>query len=198
MLTWLDFILLAIMIVSALLAMMRGFTREVLSIIAWATAAVAALLAYPRFQDWAREQIQPNWMADIILVLGVFIVVLIVVSYITIRISDVILDSRVGAIDRTLGFAFGLARGLVLVVIAYMFFVWLVPDDRQPQWVADARFKPLLQDTGEALIALLPEDPESTILNLRRQGEGDAVVPPDEAPDADDGDQSIDQLLEGG
>ena len=38
-----------------------------------------------------------------------------------------ILDSRIGALDRTLGFLFGLARGLLIVVVAFMFFSWLVP-----------------------------------------------------------------------
>ena len=47
-----------------------------------------------------------------------------------------VLDSRVGALDRTLGFLFGLGRGLIIVVIAYMFFDWLVPDRSKPDWVA--------------------------------------------------------------
>ena len=43
-----------------------------------------------------------------------------------------VLDSRVGALDRTLGFLFGLARGLVIVVVAFAFFDWLVPTSRSP------------------------------------------------------------------
>ena len=46
-----------------------------------------------------------------------------------------VLDSRVGALDRTLGFLFGLGRGLIIVVVAFMFFDWLVPDRSQPEWV---------------------------------------------------------------
>ena len=49
-------------------------------------------------------------------------------SIITVRISDMMLDSRVGALDRTLGFLFGLGRGLIIVVVAFLFFAWLVPD----------------------------------------------------------------------
>ena len=45
------------------------------------------------------------------------------------------LDSRVGALDRTLGFLFGLGRGLIIVVVAFLFFAWLVPDRKQPDWV---------------------------------------------------------------
>jgi membrane protein required for colicin V production len=204
--TVLDLILLAVMLVSAFLAMMRGFTREVLSIVAWASAAVSALLLFPRLQGWARAQIQPNIVADAALMGGTFLLVLIVVSFITMRLSDLILDSRIGAIDRTLGFLFGLGRGLLLVVIAFLFFTWLVEPKDEPGWVREARFKPLLQNTGEALIALLPEDPEAAILNLRRQGEGEAGGAADADSDSQGGTeapgyrrterQGLDQLLE--
>ena len=58
---------------------------------------------------------------------GTFLLTLLVVSVITVRFSDMVLDSRVGALDRTLGFLFGLARGLIIVVVAFLFFAWLVP-----------------------------------------------------------------------
>ena len=63
---------------------------------------------------------------------GVFLLTLLVVSVVTIRISDMVLDSRVGALDRTLGFLFGLGRGLIIVVVAFAFFDWLVPAKAQP------------------------------------------------------------------
>ena len=67
---------------------------------------------------------------------GIFLLTLLIVSVITVRISDMILDSRVGALDRTLGFLFGLGRGLIIVVVAFLFFAWLVPDRSQPNGCA--------------------------------------------------------------
>ena len=93
-----------------------------------------------------------------------FLGTLLIVSIVTIKISDMILDSRVGALDRTLGFLFGLARGLVIVVVAFLFFDWLVPDRSQPEWVKNAKSRVVLKGTGEWLMSMLPEDPESTIL----------------------------------
>jgi membrane protein required for colicin V production len=75
-----------------------------------------------------------------------------------------ILDSRIGALDRTLGFLFGLGRGLLIVVVAFLFFAWLVPPRTQPTWVANAKSRVVLQSTGDWLISMLPEDPENTIL----------------------------------
>jgi len=180
--TGLDFIVIAVMLVSALLAMVRGLTREVLSIASWVVAAVATLLLFPRYREEFRAFLPSDWpslLADITLAAGIFVLTLIIVSLITVRISDFILDSRIGALDRTLGFIFGLARGFLLVVIAYMFLDWLVPPENQPTWVREARSAPILLQTGNAIIAMLPEDPERAIL--------DRVGDPTEGDTNDDG-----------
>jgi membrane protein required for colicin V production len=160
----LDLILLVVMLISALLAMVRGFMREVLSIASWAAAAILTLYAYPRLKPIVLQYFSNDIVASAICVGGVFLGTLLIVSVITIKISDTVLDSRVGALDRTLGFLFGLARGLVIVVVAFLFFAWLVPDRSQPEWVKNAKSRVVLQGTGQWLMSMLPEDPESTIL----------------------------------
>ncbi len=101
------------------------------------------------------------------------------------RLSDRILDSRIGALDRTLGFLFGLARGLVIVVVAFIFFDWLVPGKQQPAWVANAKSRVVLQATGSWLISLLPEDVDKYISKALKKGPkgGDEDSPPDAPPD---------------
>lgn len=204
--TLLDVILLAVMGLSAVLAMVRGFTREALSIAAWVAAAVATWYFFEPARDLAREHIKfhPQQLVDVGAAATIFIVVLLLVSFITMKISDAILDSRIGPVDRLLGFAFGAARGLLLVVVAFMFFTWLVPEKGQPEWVRTASSKVVLKDAGDKLLAMLPEDPESTILQKlkRRDGSGDAAnqaapAPSDDAPDSNPADkQGIDKLLE--
>ena len=70
---------------------------------------------------------------------AIFFVTLLVVAVITIKISDTVLDSRIGALDRTLGFLFGLGRGLVIMVVAFVFVAWLVPEKAQPKWITEAK-----------------------------------------------------------
>jgi membrane protein required for colicin V production len=156
--SWLDVILIVIMLVSGFLAMVRGFTREVLSIFSWAVAAVAALYFTPRYASMLDPYIDNPSIAQIVFAAGVFIVTLIIVSLITFRISDKVLDSRVGALDRTLGFIFGLARGFLLVAIVFILFTSLARD--QPEWVRNARSYPILQKTQVAIESLLPMNPE--------------------------------------
>src|SRR6188768_1447903 len=146
--TWLDILLLGVMLVSGLLAMIRGFMREILSITAWAVAAVATLLLYPRLLPLAKANISSDIVAIAAVIGGVFLITLLIMSIVTVRISDMILDSRIGALDRTLGFLFGLARGLLIVVVAFMFFSWLVPDKQRPDWVTAAKSLTVLNSTG--------------------------------------------------
>src|SRR6202167_4680931 len=177
--TILDLALLAVMLISGLLAMVRGFMREILSIAAWGAAALVTLYAFGKLLPTAKTYFNNDTVASVVVVAGVFIGTLIVVSIITVRISDMILDSRIGALDRTLGFLFGLARGLLIVVVAYQFFTWLVPDRSQPQWVKSAKSRVVLAGTGQWLISMLPEDPESTILKkLKRPRPEDTESPP--------------------
>lgn len=171
-LTLLDIILLVVMLISAVLAMVRGFMREVLSILSWATAAIVTIYAYPKLLPIAKQYVNHDLVATGIVVGGVFLGTLLVVSIVTIKISDMILDSRIGALDRTLGFLFGLARGLVIVVVAFLFFVWLVPERSQPEWVRNAKSRVVLQSTGQALMSMLPEDPEGYLRRFKRPREG--------------------------
>ena len=163
--TLLDIVLIVVMLISGLLAMVRGFMREVLSITAWILAAAATLYSYGKLLPYAKEYFNSDVVAAVAVVGSVFLLTLLVVSVLTIKVSDMVLDSRVGALDRTLGFLFGLGRGLIIVVVAFQFFTWLVPDRSQPDWVKSAKSRVVLAGTGQWLISMLPEDPESTILN---------------------------------
>jgi membrane protein required for colicin V production len=181
--TLLDIVLIVVMLISGLLAMVRGFMREVLSITAWILAAAATLYSYGKLLPYAKEYFNSDVVAAVAVVGSVFLLTLLVVSVLTIKVSDMVLDSRVGALDRTLGFLFGLGRGLIIVVVAFQFFTWLVPDRSQPEWVRSAKSRVVLTGTGQWLISMLPEDPESTILNKLKKPHPEDTESPDATPD---------------
>jgi membrane protein required for colicin V production len=162
--TLLDIILIGVMLISALLAMIRGFMREVLSIASWVIAALVTIFFYAKLLPYAKTYFNNDIVATAVVIAGLFLGTLLIVSVITVRFSDMVLDSRVGALDRTLGFLFGLGRGLIIVVVAFLFFAWLVPDRSQPEWIRSAKSRVVLQGTGDWLMSMLPDDPESTIL----------------------------------
>lgn len=186
-LTWLDILLIGIMLVSGLLAMMRGFMREALAVVAWIGALLATWVMFPILKQPVRDKIDPDYLADILVIAGVFIFVLVVVSIITMRFSDVVLESRVGALDRTTGFLFGLLRGFVLVVIAYLFFAWLVSPAQRPQWVQSARSLSLIVAAGDYVRTVLPEDLQKQFFDTWKNGGKPDSVEPEKEPEEQPG-----------
>jgi membrane protein required for colicin V production len=168
--SYLDLGLIVIVLISAFLSMVRGFTREVLAIGSWAAAAAAAYFFYPQVMPYTSQLIHKEVIAQAVSAAAVFFVTLIVVSVFTVRLSDAILDSKIGALDRSLGFLFGAARGFLLGVVAFAIFNWLVADKQQPEWVKEARTRPIMIATADRIIQMLPEDTEHTIENWLKNG----------------------------
>lgn len=105
-----DGIVIGVILFSAVLAMVRGFSREILSIVSWGGSAVAAYYLYSLLVPYALHYTADTRIATIASAAVIFLIALIIISFITIRIADFIIDSRIGALDRTLGFLFGAAR----------------------------------------------------------------------------------------
>ena len=174
--TLLDGIVLAVTLFSAVLAMVRGFSREVLAVASWVAAAAAAYFFYPALVHISQDYTGSEKIAMIGSAAVIFLITLIVVSYITMRIADFIIDSRVGALDRTLGF------------VVWMVLLWSldrsVAAPQQPDWVAEAKSKPMLDTLGARLVSMLPEDADAEILNRLKGLSGDEEAPSvDEAAD---------------
>jgi membrane protein required for colicin V production len=184
-LTYLDVALIAIALLSGLLAMYRGLTREILSILSWvaAAAAVAYFIFYhrPIAEDVAQQVGAPVQIAQVAIGALIFLIVLVVVHLVTSRISDAILDSNIGMIDRILGLAFGVVRGFILVVIPFMLYENFFPDQKQQlPWVRNAVTLPYIKQTGDSLRALLVRYIPDKLMNPENPDEqqSGAFVPP--------------------
>lgn len=184
--SYLDLAVLTVVLISGLLALLRGFTREVLAILSWVVAAAAAYYFHPLALPYIKPYIPKENIALAAAAAGVFFATLVVVSLITVKLSDVILDSKVGALDRTLGFLFGAVRGLLLAVVAFVFYNWLVPETSQPEWIKTARTKPILQSSGDKLREYLPDDIDGIVAKLKMKKGGPAnEEPPAEPSDSE-------------
>jgi membrane protein required for colicin V production len=181
--SYIDLGVIAVVLISAVLAMVRGFTREVLAIGSWAAAAAAAV--------YLRDLVEPHLIGQPYMdkesvrqmaAMGlIFVVTLVLVSIITVKLSDLVLDSRVGALDRSMGFIFGAARGFLLCVIAFLFFQWLV-QGKEPEMSRNARLRPVLVETGDKLIAALPDVSFLSTMMKNRLPQGPIEDAPADAP----------------
>lgn len=197
MLTAFDIAVGILVLISALLATARGLTREVLSLVTWAGAAAFAAYMFFYQPQIAQEFVADELWANIATVVVSFIVALIVLHLLTMKIGDWITDSKLGPLDRTLGFVFGALRGILIAVVVVIFADWLVGENPPGmQWYGEAQSLPTMRSLGDGLISLLPESLEEQVNDLIQGGgpiedPGGAIIndeganDPQPAPDAE-------------
>lgn len=157
--TWVDGVLLAVLVLSAAIAYSRGLVREVLGVGAWVGALVFAFLLLPGMRVALGRAVEPAWLADVVAVGSVFIVSLLVLKLLIAWLARRVQASVLGGVDRALGTVFGLARGAFLAVVAYIVAGLFLPaTDRWPEPVRDARALPLVADGARWLVGSLPPD----------------------------------------
>ena len=150
-LTIVDFAVLGILLISGLIAAYRGFLKETLTVSAWLVASLAAVFVWPVTKPFARSFVEPQMLADILALIGVFFMLLIPVSFVSFRLSELVRGTRAGPLDRSMGFVFGIGRGLLVVGLGYLVFSSLAPPKTHPQWVRDARLLPVVKGTADVI-----------------------------------------------
>jgi membrane protein required for colicin V production len=155
-LTVADVAIIGIVLVSALWAFLRGFVREVLGVAAWVGAAFVTLYGFAYVRPYAHQLISIDFVADAVAGVVLFVVSLILFSVISHAISSQVRDSALSAIDRSLGFVFGLVRGAVIVCLAYLLLKWAVPPQDRPAWIMSARSLPAIEQGVALLEQLIP------------------------------------------
>jgi membrane protein required for colicin V production len=153
-LTIVDFGVLGILMISGLIAAYRGFLKETLTVSAWLLASLAAVFLWPITKPFARALVEPKLLADILALVGVFFMLLIPVSFISFRLSELVRGKHAGPLDRSMGFVFGVARGLLVVGLGYLVFSSLAPPKNHPAWLREARLLPVIKGTADVIRSL--------------------------------------------
>ena len=146
----LDFVIIAVLLFSASLSLIRGFTKEVLSITGWVVSGYAAIFLGPSLKPVLANYTDIDWVISGGGMLIVFLIVLIVFSIGGGMIASQLKSSSLGPLDRSLGVLFGAARGFFIICSAYLGISSVIPEDDHPDFIADAQLRPMLQ-TGSAV-----------------------------------------------
>ncbi len=154
----LDIGIIVLLLLSGFLAYARGLVHEVLSVAGWIGAIFATIYGFPLLKPFARLVTEIDIVADFGAGVVIFVVSLILLSLVTRRISKKVKDSALNAVDRSLGFLFGLLRGALICVIAYIGLGMVYPVDDQPEWIFQARSMELLRPGSAMLTELIPEN----------------------------------------
>jgi membrane protein required for colicin V production len=136
--TWFDFAIVTVLVISALLAFVRGLVREVLGLVAWVGAIFTGVWALPRVRPQFKLWLGGSPWVDPVAFAAVFVASLVVLLLISRWISAVVRSSPLGGVDRSLGLVFGLARGAALIILAYIAAGMVVQVDRWPDVVLNA------------------------------------------------------------
>lgn len=160
-----------VIVISAILAYARGFVREVMSIVGWIAAAIIAfifapnalplVLEIPYLGDFIGESRELGILASFAIV---FVVALVIVSLFTPLFSSVVQRSPLGGIDAGLGFLFGVARGVLLVVVALIAYDRIVGDEPIPA-VSESRSAAVFANMQDSVEAQIPSDMPGWILD---------------------------------
>ena len=148
-----DIIVIAVVALSALIAFLRGFVREVLTIGSWLGASLVTLYGIALVQPKFEQMISNKMVADIAAGVSLFLVSLVVFSILSHVIAGFVRGSALTAVDRSLGLLFGLLRGAILVSLAYMLVLWA-----DPNMLRGARTTPMMARGAEILRGLAPKE----------------------------------------
>lgn len=154
-----DLAVFGIILVSALFAFVRGFIKEMLSVAAWLGAVFAAIYGLPYLEPLILEFISEPLIVTAIAASSIFVTTVVLLSLIGHLIAGRIKDSMLSALDRSLGFLFGVVRGGVLISLAFLVLTLVRPDDQtHPKVLREAKTAPFIEMGAEVLRRLVPMD----------------------------------------
>jgi membrane protein required for colicin V production len=153
-----DLTIVVLIVLSGLFAMARGFVREVLSLASWVGAALVTLWGYGYALPYAKRLIEHQLLAQVVTGVTIFIVSLIVFSMIGGGIASLVRGTTLNALDRALGFAFGLVRGALIIAVMWLGLAWAIPAGEHPKWLRGAKLLPAVERLAEYLRNLAPPE----------------------------------------
>lgn len=173
--TAVDTIIFAIMLLSGVLALLRGFVREVVTIVTWVGSAFVALHMLTILGPFMHSLITKDWLADVVAFSIPFFAMLYLLSWLGNKVVLRLSGKDPGPVDGTVGFFFGIGRGFIIVTVSYFVFDLLYDPSTTPEWIADAQFEPVIEDTTDFYYSLFP--------NLKAQTGPKATKPTDKSRD---------------
>ena len=156
-LTQFDAIVLVLLAISAAIGFARGAVREIVALAALFVGAAAAIFGLSESAPIARRFIHPDWLGTAAALLAVFLV-----AYLLVRLVGGMIASQIqgthflGILDRSIGLAIGLGRGLIVLGALNLMFNAATPKDLQPHWIVGSTTWPLAQNMGRLLTTLAP------------------------------------------
>lgn len=162
-LNFVDYIVITILMVSAVLSTLRGMTREALGLVGWPIAIFAAKYAAPVIEPTITDVIRIEGIGQALAWALPFAVTVVFWFVLSNMLSPGLKRAGLGALDNWLGVVFGLIRGYVIVLLIYAVAVVIMAGE--PRQVGEAALTPLIRNGVINLSGVVPEDMRKNILD---------------------------------
>ncbi len=146
-----------LLLVSGVVGFARGATREVSTVVAFVLAAIVSVAALRFTSPMAVSVIHARWLAHAAAILVVFVVAYLCFRLLGGALTRTVQQTSLSGLDRLLGFAIGLVRGVVVLGAFALLLAAAMPPERMPLWISKARLYPLAEAAGGALRAFAPQ-----------------------------------------
>ena len=154
-----DFFILFFIIVSAFFSFLRGFSHESLSLTNWILALFASYNFGGKFTNLINKFINNLFFSNGVSYLLTFLIIFILFSFLTKKISSLIKKSQIGFVDRTGGFFFGILRGYLFVCLCFFAFHFFYKGNKF-LWIEKSKFNFVTLITNEKIVNFLEEESE--------------------------------------
>ena len=186
----LDYVILAIVFVSALIALNRGLIKEVLSIVGWLLSTIIIVYSLPVCVPFVKKYIESGIIAGIVTSLVIFVVFFVIWIYTTSSVVGKIRTSKLNGLDRFLGLFFGVMRAFLLIVLFNIMVSWIIPNEKQPEMLVKSKYYQLAGTFAKPLENMIPQETLKLIKDQTLP-----IKPDKETAENDTKDEDIDDSL---
>lgn len=152
---WVDWVLLAVIVVSTLISLIRGFIREVLSLVAWVLAFWVAITFAEPISPMLSFLSESDMVRTVAAFISLFLVTLIAAALVNYLIGMLVDKTGLTGTDRAVGMLFGLARGVALVTVALV--LGIVAGLQGQEWWQQSWVIELMQPLADWLVVRASE-----------------------------------------
>lgn len=131
---WADWTIVAIVGISSLISLTRGFVREAISLAIWALAFFIALSFHERLAVLLQDSVQSASLRYILSFAALFVATLIFGSMVKYLLAELVKVAGLRSTDRLLGTVFGLGRGIIIVMAILLLLPMVIPVDEDVWW----------------------------------------------------------------
>ena len=158
-LTIVDYTIIFVLFMSAVFSTLRGITREVLGLLGWVVSFVVAHHARPLLEDPIADLIDTDGLSAAVAWGIPFAATVVIWFLLASTLSAGLTRAGLGSLDRWLGVIFGVARGYLLVLLAFVGAVFtLEGENKLPATIQNAQSTPLFSQSAMYFASLLPDD----------------------------------------